>query len=884
MNAVARLLRRLRYLLRLRSRDAELAEELEFHRELKLRELRATDTGADEASSATRRAMGNVTLMREDARAVWVRPWLESAMQDLAYAFRGLRRQPRFAAAAIATLGIAIGVNASVFTTFNSTFLRAWPVADPATLYQVSTIRNGRERISDFSLEEYRASAEKLPPGAELVAMACTEGFYPGCDVRLDDALLRPAYVSANAFHALRVGMARGQAFFPEQDRQGAPDAVAILGYALWQRKFAGDPAMVGRQVRLDGIPFTVVGVAPAGFAGTSIIRTDIWLPLASLSLLRKRDVNWRNGGLQLVVRGTAGTSPQDLRGGIESVIRGMRTRQPASARGAMEGTTTVRLSPTSLDPNPVKRLMAYALYGLMFVGSGLVILLACANLASLHLARAAARAREIAVRASIGASRARIVRQLLTEGFVLAGAASALGLVVAWLASSQLLAWMADAPLSGDSLPDITVFGYAVVLAFGTCLAFSLAPALQATRRSMGDGLRGRYGFAGVNLSLRQKFLGAQVAVSVIVLCGAVFLVRGAARAATYDFGFGVADVSAINVTLPATQDSMQSQAFARALTTAVATSASRQFVGITTRLPFEGGQGHVELLLRPGQDSASGSYVQTLAVSPGYFDVLHVRLAAGRALAEADAGRGVVLINEALARKLWPGTVAVGQAFIAGTPREVIGVVRDADTDGVAPQEGSARPMIYEPLGEARVAPMPSFLVRSGAERLIADIGEVARRLVPEARVTVETLSRRLGRRQDEGRRLALLVASLGVTALILVSIGVFGVFAYVVQQRTREIGIRMALGARGGDVVRVIIASSARPMLIGLGLGFLASLAETRLLRWYLWGLSPLDPVSYVGVVVVLAVAALIAVWLPARRATRIDPVVALRTDDG
>jgi predicted permease len=880
-NAGARALRRLRYLLRLRAADAELAEELEFHREAKLRELGSGDVPGAAASAEATRAMGSVTRMREEARAVWVRPWLESAMQDLGYAWRGLWRQPRFSAAAIATLGIAIGVNASVATAFNSAYRREWPVANPTQLYQVSTVRNGRERQSDFSFEEYRGIADRLAGTSEIAAMACTEGFDPGCAVWLDSAQLRPAYVSANAFHVIGIPMAGGQAFFPEQDLRGAPEAVVILGYDLWQRTFAADPAIVGRVIRLDGVPFTVVGIAQSGFAGTSIVRTDIWLPLATLSILRKRDAASRNGGLSLVARVAAGPSPEQVRAAIEMVTREMRTQQPSRDRD--RGTTSVRIAPTSLDPNPGKRRVGYAMFGLMFVGSALVILLACANLANLHLARAAARAREIAVRVSIGASRKRIIRQLLTEGFVLAATASALGVAMAWFASSYLLGWLADAPLSGRSHPDFEVFGYGVLLAFGTCLMFGLAPALQATRVSMGDALKGRYGFAGVNMSLRRTFLGAQVAVSVVVLCGAGFLLRGATRASGFDFGFAVAATSAVGVDLPATRDSVQTETFARALTVAVTTSANARFAGVTTSLPFAPGRTD-KLLLLPGQDSTSGRYIQTLAVSPHYFEVLRIPLVAGRAMTDADAGRGIVLINEALAAALWPGSTAIGQSFTIVSTRQVVGVVKDADTEGVAADEGSVRPKVYEPLGMAGAATVPGFVVSSASGELVHEIGAMVSRLAPEARVNVETLSQRLGRRIVETQRLALLVGVMGVTALILVSIGVFGVFAYVVQQRTREIGIRMALGAGEGDVARTIVGSSIRPMLIGLALGLLAALSGSGLLRAHLYGLSPLDPATFGGVVVVLGIAGLIAVYLPARRATRISPVVSLRTDEG
>ncbi|MDB4914738.1 MAG: hypothetical protein JWM95_2382 [Gemmatimonadetes bacterium] len=883
MMPLASFFRRLQHLARRKHHDADLREEMAFHEAALRDDLIATGVPAGDAPSRARRAMGNVTVMREASRGVWVAPSLTSIAQDLAYAVRGLRRQPRFSTVAIATLGIAIGANASVFTAFNSTFLNGWPVADPARLYHVSTIRDGRERLSDFSLEEYHAVAERLSSSASVIAMACVEGFDPGCDVQLNDVQARPAYVTGNTFDVLGVPMTLGQAFTPSQDREGAPEAVVILGYHLWMERFAGDRSVIGRLVHIDGVPFTVTGVAPERLAGVSVIRSDLWLPLSSLALLRRRDLLGRTGGLEVVARVPASTTPAQVRAEIEGAVQTARATRLASLPAVQRRVTTVRLARASLDPNPGRRRMGYAMFGLMFVGSGLVILLACANLANLHLARAAARSREIAVRASLGASGGRILRQLLTESLVLAMAATALGVVIATFASTYLLEWIADAPLSSRALPDARVLAYAAIITFVTCAAFGMTPALHAARGALADALKGRYGLGGVNLSLRHKFLATQVAVSVVVLCGAGFLLRGAVRATSMEYGFTANGVSGIRVELPATLDSAQQGSFARALRAEVATRLDARTVGLTTELPFSGEQ-NGQLVLLPGQDSSAGRYIRTLSVTPGYFDVLGVSMREGRALTMADDGGNAVVVNERLARMLWPTQPAVGQVFTLGSPREVVGVVKDADTEAKSAEEGAPRPKVYEPFGAASFDVLPSFVAATGAGGTEREIEAIAHRLTPLARVTAEPLTRRLARRADESRRTALLVGVMGVTALLLVSIGIFGVFAFVVQQRTREIAIRVALGARGAEVVRVIVASGARPMVMGTAVGLVAAMAESRLLSRFLYGLSPLDPVTYVAIVVVLGIAAVGAMYLPALRATRIVPAIALRGDEG
>jgi putative ABC transport system permease protein len=467
----------------------------------------------------------------------------------------------------------------------------------------------------------------------------------------------------------------------------------------------------------------------------------------------------------------------------------------------------------------------------------------------------------------------------MLTESLVLAGAATALGLGIAFVGPTFLLRLFAADSLSTQPIPDLRVFGYATVVAVTTCLAFGLAPALHAAG-GLGDSLKGRYGLASASFSLRHLFLAIQVAVSVVVLCGSGFLMRGVGVATRQTFGFNWAGVSTIAINLPASQDSTTTANFARDITGAIARRPDARLIGATAILPFT--DRNQTLVLKPGQDSASAAAIFTLAVSGEYFNVLEIPILSGRSIMPSDVGTGAIVINEAAADRLWPRQNPIGQTLTIRTPRQVVGVVRNADTEAKAAQEGSVLAKIYEPVAGAGSTTLPKYVVRGASPQTLREISDLARGLAPAVRVTTQSLAESLDNQLSDLRSDAMIVAILGGVSLILVSIGIFGVFAYVVQQRTREIGIRIALGARSADVIRVVVGSSLRPIMIGLGVGLFGAVAESFVVRGFVYGVSPFDPVTYAMIVVILGAAAVVAVYLPARRASRIVPIVALRVD--
>jgi predicted permease len=866
--------------IRQRQFEADLAEEMEFHRTM--------SNGRD---------FGNATLAREDSRAVWISPWLESIWQDGAYAFRNLRRQPGFTAVVVLLLGIVIGLHTTLLTVLAGVMLRPWPgIKDPArvvTLYLLGPTGQPRPGPS-FSVADVRSVTAGAKTLDGVAAMF-------GEDVRIGPKeAARPAgalLVSGNFFQMLGIDMAHGRGFVADEDRPGDPRPVAILTHDFWQSAFGGDPAIVGRSVRVNDTPFTIVGVVSQAFGNAEpAYGRSVFLPIAALPLLRTSDpsasallynADYRRA--DVVARLGPGATPRQARAELDLLSRDFVAPDGTKPRGSVVTDTAFFSHPGRMNgANGPLMVVALISAGLM-----LVWLLACANIGNLMLARAAARAREIGIRLSLGASRRRIVRQLLTEGFVLALIAGALGIGIAYELPFAILRVMGG---SAASFPfrvtvDGVVLGYAVLLAGLSALAFGLAPALHATRADVARALAEREGLPASRFPLRGVLLGVQVAVSVVLLVSAGLLVRAAQRqSGTFDPGFSVNDVSVVSFELPpGAYDDARRQAFFTDLTAALGalpTGAIDAF-GFASQEPSFLRRGFLAFVRRPGETPQQAKSIMYANVSAGYFNVLGIPIVAGRDFEPADATRPVVLINEAMAREYWPNDHPIGKTFvIAGGSNgligpndrskvlEIVGVIRNNRTNGLY----EVSPMFYQPLSGAR--PVPKLLVRTSGPLPSDDLARIVQRIDPRVRTQTIALSAVLEERMQETRTGPMLAGVLGACALALATVGMFGVFAYAVRQRTREIGIRMALGAQPAAVVRLVLAGHSRAVAGGLVAGLLGGVAVSFVLRSRLHGLSPFDPVSYLGVAAVLAIAGLAASYVPARRATRVDPVVALR----
>jgi predicted permease len=855
---MGKLSRRLRYWLRSRELDAELAEEMEFHRAL-----------------AGGPAMGNLTLARESARGVWIWPWLESFWQDLAYGFRALRRQPGFTAVALLALGSAIGINTSLFTVFNAVALRPWPVADPTRVVNViRVLLDGPRKGSsnEFSLAARRYLNDHSKTLAGVISMQNGE-------VKLADRKLEQTSVSDNYFRVLGVQMERGRGFMDAEDRADDPQAVAVISHGLWQNQFGGDPEIVGRRVRLDEVPFTIVGVASRDFTGTSPLRVDLWTPFAARLLLRPNDagvMNFLTSPDYCCTPMAARLAPGVQRDQAQAEVRVLLSQ--FEKRSASEDKSATILTGTALAdaPRDAKGRNASTIILLMFLAVTLVLLLACANVGNLLLARAAARRQEIAVRLSLGGSRPRLIRQLLVESMALASAAASIGLAIAWFLPSLVAQRIVADDHSFRLTPDLRVLGYTAMLAVMACLAFGLAPALHGTRGNIAGALKNQMRLTGVRLSLRGFLLATQVAISVVLLSGAGLLVRGLQRAQAQDPGFEIRSVTVLSLDLPASSyGGVRTKAFARQLSATLGLAPDLPPAALSKDAPLERSTSSTSVRLT-SEDDRKRKIVIFHEVSGAYFDVLRIPVLAGRNFVEQDAGRPVMMINETLAKQYWPAESAVGKTLVwdAPSPREVVGVVKDAYTTDL----GSIRPTIYSPM--AGRFGMPLVLLRdrsaAGTERVTA----LVKQIEPKAEVRPEALSENLRRQLEPSLYAAALAGALGMLALVMASIGMSGVFAYVVRQRAREIGIRMALGAQPAQVVRLVLASSGRALAVGLGVGLAGAFGLSQLMVHQLNGVSPFDPLAYAWVFVLLIAAAAAASAVPARRAANVDPVIALR----
>ncbi len=700
-----KLLRRIAYWINHRKYDAELAEEIEFHRVM------------------SQGPIGNTTLAREDARAVWIWPWLESVVQDLRYAVRNLGRQPGFTAVALLTLGAAIGLNTSLFTVYDALALRMWTVKDPGRVVKVLAKEPRIARLHGFSIPEYRYFAEHARSVAGLAANndgpvhLGFEGFARGS---------YGIFVSANYFHLLGVPMELGRGFRSDEDLLDSPENVAILSYALWRDHFGSDREIVGQRIPIDDIPFIIVGVAPENFSGTNPGREDLWMPLAAMQSLRPHEAVTRQ-----FLR-----SPFDCCSNVVARLAPGFSREQAEAELAVlsrQFRVPLDIEPSELklfEPTILagfnKRKEIVPVLGTMFAGVMLVLLLACANVSNLLLARAAARQREIEVRRALGASRGRIVRQLLTEGFVLALGAGALGIVLAWNLPGYLFAKMGDGGPNIKMVPDLVVMGYAILMAAIACVAFAVAPALHGTRPN-----------PRARLPLRSVLLACQITISMMLLTGAGLFLAGVKNAKDRDPGYRIRDVAVISFELPASSyDQKRTREFFAQLSRELDTVPGLHPLGITAREPLAQSHWHVTAAL-PGEGGAQHD-LEFQEVTAGYFEVLGIPMVAGRNFEPGDDARNAIMINQTMARQLFDAVNPLGKTIITGnTVREIVGVARDAHLTGLE----RFVPLFFQPFSGAQT---PNLLVRADVPGALETVAGITKGIEARARGAIQATDR--------------------------------------------------------------------------------------------------------------------------------------------
>jgi putative ABC transport system permease protein len=806
---------------------------------------------------------------------------METLRQDLRYALRRLSAAPMFTAIAVLTLAIGIGANAAIFTVVNAVVLQPLPYAEPDRLVGVFHSGQGSGELAVMSPPNF-LDARRLNRSLEDMAGIDESGFTltgAGDPVRLEGAS-----VSAGFFELLRVRPILGRTFRADENESGK-HKVALLSHGLWVRRFGGESGVVGRSINIDGTPFTVVGVMPAGFSYPET--RDLWVPLEYDE--RFRVSNRGAWYLQVVGRLKPGVSAEAASADVAAIAVELARQFPKS-------NTDLSMAVAPLHGWIVDRSRTALL--LLLGAVGFVLLIACANVANLTLARAATREGELAVRAALGARRGRLVRQLLTESAVLAVAGGILGLLVA--------AWGSDAlvRLEPDGVPRLTevavnpqVMAFTAVVSMLTGLLVGSLPAWQITRGALVGALRegGRGALTGRRgTRMRHGLVVAEMALAVVLLAGAGLLINSFIRLQHVNPGFHVGDALTFRLALPETAYDTRARRvefYDRALAQLRALPGVRT-VGGVMGLPLSGLRFNISFDVegRPPAQPGKEPSMQVRVATPDYFKALGIPLTRGRLFTDADRFESpqVVLLSEAAAREYFPGENPLGRRIVLGwnadqrrAGGEVIGVVgdvKDLGLDEPAPAE------IYLPHPQMAVGQM-TIVLRSDVptRNLAALVTRTVHELDPNLPISsLRSLDEIVARSVSQPRFYMLLLGAFAVAALLLAAIGIFGVMSYAVTQQTREFGIRIALGADGRAIVRMVLARAMLLITLGLGLGVAGALVVGRALSTLLFDVSPRDPVTLLAVVGLLASVAFLASYLPARRATRVDPIVALRAD--
>ena len=881
---------------RLRSRlwkprvEDEVDAEFDFHVEMRTRELAARGMDPAAARAAAVGRFGDINQVNAACRALCRQKdndmrrteyWSE-LRQDVTFAFRHFVAQPGFTAVALLTLAIGIGATSAIFSAVHAVVLQPLPYPAPDRLVNVYEDYQGRPgNVSAGNFTDARAGATTF---RELAAAQ-----YSSFNLTHEGSAERVtgARVTAGFFDVLGVQPALGRPFTAAEDEPGK-EQVVVLSHRLWVRRFGADPSVVGGDVRLGGQAYRVLGVMPASFDLTADAE-ELWVPIAFTA---ERKATHDEHYLTILGRLKDGVSRDQALGDLRRLVPGIRALYPRDTQ-----TLGFQVIPMTDDVVGDYRARLFVMFGAV----GFVLLIACGNLANLLLARGAARSGELAIRAALGAGRARIVRQLLTESLMLALSASLLGLGLAQIGIRALVAMSPPGvPRLEQARLDGLVILFTIGVAFLCALIFGLAPAIRAARTDVQAGLRsaGRSpAGSGIRDRLRTALIVGELALALLLLTGASLLIQSAIALERVPPGFNPDGVLSARLSLPAETygppEAVQ-QTFEAILDQARAIPGVRA-AAVTSQVPRgRGGNGNGLVPEGRTQDAAHSIGSRLRMVTPGYFDAMGISIVRGRALNDQDrrGGLKVMVISEALARVAWPDQDPIGRRISCcekdadGGFKTVVGVAGDLRSR--APGEAPV-PEFYLPIAQlppeawSWIQRTMYVVVRTAGDPSSAGtpLRDAVRRVAPGVPLfDVRTMEQRLGASLSTARFNMTLLTLLGAIGLLLAAIGIYGVMGYFVSRRTQEIGVRMALGATRADVVRLVVRQAAGPLAAGLVIGVLASLALTGVLQAELFGISARDPRTLAGVAVLLAVVGLLATLIPARRAASIDPTRALR----
>jgi predicted permease len=897
-------LRRVRYWVNRQRQEADLAEEIEAHRMMVEANLAREGVTPAEAAQTSRRTLGNVLLAREDARGVWIWPWLEAAWQDLRYAARLLRRQPAFASVVITMLALGIGTSTVVFSVVNGILLRPIAAERPDDLARVVFARqDSPEMYGDLSWPNYADLRDRNASFSGLAGHALT---WVAIGTTGTPDVVFGELVTGNYFDILRIKPILGRGFSEDEGHVPGGSPVVVLSYSLWQRMFGASPTLPGRTVRLNGQVFTVIGIAPEGFTGTKFpMAVDFWTPI-SMRIVLTGDQTWTTARGQGLLAATGRLKPGVTLGqaqsDIDRIARNLATIHPDSNQG-----TTARVV-TEVEGRLGEGYRPATLFALLALAlAGLVLLITCANVANLLLGRALVRTREMGIRMSLGAGRGRVLRQLFTESTLFACLGGLAGMLVTYAGTDFVRALIPPAPPAVQDIefvPDGRVFAWAMTVSVIAGFIFALVPALRAARTDLVSVTKTDASIGGrrwpgswVRLRASDLLVATQICVSVVVLVCAGLFVRSLRNAQAVDPGFQSDRLVSMMISPGLLQyTATEAKGFYRELERRVVLLPHVSAASVSGGLLLVTGPRSAGPVVRAGDAPPppnQGMSTSYLSVGPGYFDAAGTSLTRGRHFTEHDDDDAppVAIVNQEFAKRVFGNEdAALRRRFRLGAPTspmlQIVGIVRDGKYESLYE---SRQPVVFLPqLQRTEMADLSTGFLLARADA--ADLRALAEAMRDEVqkldpRVPVTTV-----RTEEDhlsvalvGLRIGTAIASaFGLLAFVLATTGVYAVMSHAVSRRTREMGIRMAIGARPRDVMRLTIKHGMTVVLVAMVFGLILTLSATRLLRGALLGVSPTDLTTIVAIAMTLASAALVACYLPARRAARVDPVVALRSE--
>ena len=912
-------------------RNDELNEELEFH--LAMREQWNMDRGmpGDAARRNARLRFGNPQVWRERLREIdWIR-LPESILQDARYGLRSIRRNARFTAVAVLALSIGIGINTAMFTAYKALLKRGVDARDASSIVSLTQVRQSGQQEPQFSYPDYEAYRQAHTVSAMIASgqqfeqlimsdaggssddrKAASEslfgkwGLLPSATNASKAELSSIITVSENYFSVLGIAPLRGRFFADEDRKQMASAPTVVISENYWQRRFAGDPGILGKAIRLNGAAVTIIGVTPRDFVGTSIGVPDFWVPLSLQPVIHPGDKSLRNLEdlcCRLFGRLAPGASMDQVQAEM-SAIAAQQAKQHI-VKDQKDEIKGILISPASPFPRALDRGLRFAIF-LMMLATAMVLVIACANVASLQLARAAARQSELGVRISLGASRRRLIRQLLTESALLGVIAGVVALLCSW-SMLRILAKLAKDTLPANMgtfivnvNPDAAIFSYVFGISILAGVLFGLAPSLESTRSALSSWMKANSAMAPArNRRMRDWLTGGQVAVSFVLLVAGSMMVRSAFHALTMSTGYEAKHVTDLTLQFPQSPeyDSARQNALLRSIVERL--EATPGVVEIATGRPPDGGGLRGAAVAIDGAKASARSlnaYLFYTYVSPNFFHALDIPILYGRAFhAGAGTPEPAVMLSETAAQRLWPGQNPIGRSLEMnsdgnyhdkneltpdGRSYQVVGVVHDVR--GVLLDNSDAAE-VYLQIPESRRDEFP-ILVRTSVApgQLMHGFAETIASVDGNIVAGTSTLDDMLKQTPPfmVSGLVALIAGTVGMLGLVLSAMGIYGTLSYMVVLRTREVGLRMALGARRREVLWLVLRQGSTPVLYGLMVGAVMAIGDYYLLRKVLYGVGPLDAPSYCSIAALFLVVALMASLVPARRATRVEPSEALR----